>query len=74
MLRKFYLNNLGMNFELDFKMIDDPKIKLSYFGEYLYNNIIFFAPSYNEGKKYLIIELCFVWKFNLFFIFFKQQN
>jgi oligosaccharyltransferase complex subunit beta len=42
-----------MNFELDFKMIDDPSIKLTYFGEYLYSNIIFFAPSYNEdfGKK-----------------------
>jgi len=45
-----------MNFDLDFKMIDDPKIKLSYFGEYLYNNIIFFAPSYNEGK--LISFVC----------------
>jgi oligosaccharyltransferase complex subunit beta len=37
-----------MNFELDFKMIDDPTIKLTYFGEYLYNNIVFFAPSYTE--------------------------
>ena len=37
-----------MNFELDFKMIDDPTIKLTYFGEYLYSNIIFFAPSYTE--------------------------
>lgn len=37
-----------MNFELDFKMIDDPSIKLTYFGEYLYSNIVFFAPSYNE--------------------------
>lgn len=43
-----------MNFELDFKMIDDPNIKLTYFGEYLYNNLIFFAPSYNEGKISLI--------------------
>ena len=42
-----------MNFELDFKMIDDPTIQLSYFGEYLYNNIIFFAPSYNEGIIYI---------------------
>jgi oligosaccharyltransferase complex subunit beta len=37
-----------MNFELDFKMIEDPNIKLTYFGEYLYSNIIFFAPSYAE--------------------------
>jgi hypothetical protein len=38
-----------MGFELDFKMIEDPTIKLTYFGEYLYNNVIFFAPTYNEG-------------------------
>lgn len=37
-----------MNFDLDFKMINDPTIKLTYFGEYLYSNIIFFAPSYAE--------------------------
>lgn len=37
-----------MNFELDFKMIDDPTIKLTNFGEYIYSNIIYFAPSYNE--------------------------
>ena len=42
-----------MNFEIDFRMVDDPNIKLSYFGEYLYSNIIFFAPSFNEGKKLL---------------------
>jgi hypothetical protein len=43
-----------MNFDLDFKMVDDPNIKLTYFGEYLYNNLIFFAPSYNEGNIKLI--------------------
>ncbi len=37
-----------MNFDLDFKMIDDPTIRLTNFGEYMYSNIIFFAPSYNE--------------------------
>lgn len=37
-----------MNFDLDFKMITDTTIQLTYFGEYLYSNIIFFAPSYNE--------------------------
>jgi hypothetical protein len=38
-----------MGFDLDFKMIDDPNIKLSNFGEYFYNNVIYFAPTYNEG-------------------------
>jgi hypothetical protein len=42
------LKNMG--FELDFKMISDPNIKLSYFGEYLYNNVIFFAPTFSEGN------------------------
>jgi oligosaccharyltransferase complex subunit beta len=37
-----------MDFELDFKMIDDPSIKLTNFGEYMYSNIIYFAPTYNE--------------------------
>jgi oligosaccharyltransferase complex subunit beta len=36
-----------MNFELDFKMIDDRDIKLTYFDQFIYSNIIFFAPSYN---------------------------
>lgn len=38
----------SMNFELDFKMVDDPSIKLTYYGEYLYTNIVFFAPSFSE--------------------------
>jgi oligosaccharyltransferase complex subunit beta len=37
-----------MNFELDFKMIDDPTINLTYYGEYIYSNIVFIAPSHNE--------------------------
>lgn len=37
-----------MNFELEFKMIDEPNIKLSNFGEYFYSNIVMFAPTYNE--------------------------
>ena len=38
-----------MNFELDFKMIEDRDIKLTYFDQFIYSNIIFFAPTYN-GK------------------------
>lgn len=38
----------ALNLDLDFKMIDDPNIKLSYYGEYLYSNIIYLASSYQE--------------------------
>lgn len=41
-----------MNIDLDFKMIDDPSIKLTYFGEYLYDNIIFAAPSFTPEYTY----------------------
>jgi len=37
-----------MNFELEFKTVDDPSIKLTNFGEYLYSNIILFAPTFTE--------------------------
>jgi len=40
-----------LDFEIEFKLIDDPSIKLTYFGEYLYNAIIFMAPSYTEGNS-----------------------
>lgn len=33
------------SYELEFKMMDDSSIKLSYFGEYLYDSIILCAPS-----------------------------
>lgn len=49
---KIFLNFFfkAMNFDLDFKMVEDSSIKLTYFGEYLYSNIIFMAPSLNDGK------------------------
>lgn len=37
-----------MGYDIDFKMIDDNDIKLTYFGEYLYTNIIYMASSFNE--------------------------
>ena len=40
-----------MNFELDFRMIDDPSIKLTDFGEYIYTNIIYFSPSFLKAKR-----------------------
>ena len=40
------IRKLGV--DLDFKLIDEPNLKISYFGEYLYNNIIFFAPSLTD--------------------------
>jgi oligosaccharyltransferase complex subunit beta len=38
-----------MNFDLEFKIIEDPDIKLTYFDQFIYSNIIFFAPTYNEN-------------------------
>jgi oligosaccharyltransferase complex subunit beta len=40
-----------MNFELDFRMIDDPSIKLTDFGEYIYTNIIYFSPSISKISR-----------------------
>ena len=37
-----------MGYTLEYKMIDDNDIKFTYFGEYLYTNIIYMASSYNE--------------------------
>jgi hypothetical protein len=35
-----------MGYEIDFKMATDKDIKLTNYGEYIYENIIFFAPTY----------------------------
>ena len=40
-----------MGYEIDFKMAINRDIKLTYFGEYLYDNIIFFAPTFTDTKK-----------------------
>ena len=40
-----------MGYEIDFKMAINRDIKLTYFGEYLYDNIIFFAPTFTDIKK-----------------------
>ena len=37
-----------MDFNLEFKNIQDPNINLTYFDQYIYSNIIFLAPTYNE--------------------------
>src|SRR5690348_15546614 len=34
----------NLNIDLDFKMVDDPNIQLTYYGDYMYQSIIFFAP------------------------------
>lgn len=44
----FWSQLKALSYEIEFKMITDANIKLTYFGEYLYSNIILFAPSYNE--------------------------
>ena len=43
------ITNIGN--EIDFKLAVDKDIKLNYFGEYLYDNIIFFAPTFTDTKK-----------------------
>ena len=48
---RFWNQIREMNNDIYFKMIDDPDIKLTNFGEYIYNNIIYFAPSYNDISR-----------------------
>ena len=40
-----------MGYEIEFKMANDKEIKLTNYGEYIYENIIFFAPTYSDTKK-----------------------
>ena len=40
-----------MGYEIDFKLAVDKDIKLKYFGEYLYDNIICFAPTFTDTKN-----------------------
>ena len=40
-----------MGYEIDFKLAVDKDIKLKYFGEYLYDNIICFATTFKRYKK-----------------------
>jgi oligosaccharyltransferase complex subunit beta len=37
-----------LDLELEIKLIDDPSIQLTNFGEYIYQNIIFFAPTFSD--------------------------
>ena len=47
----FWKQIANMGYEIDFKMANDKDIKLTNYGEYLYDNIIFFAPTYIDTKK-----------------------
>jgi len=40
-----------MGYELIFKIASDKDIQLTNFGEYIYENIIFFAPTYVDSKR-----------------------
>jgi len=40
-----------MGYEIIFKMVNDKEIELTNYGEYIYENIIFFAPTYVDTKK-----------------------
>ena len=46
-----------MGYEIEFRMANDQQIKLTNFGEYIYENIIFFAPTYvDSGKNEINID------------------
>ena len=47
----FWKQITDMGYDIDFKMANDKDIKLTNYGEYLYDNIIFFAPTYIDTKK-----------------------
>ena len=54
----------SLNIELDFKIIDDPSIQLTYYGEYIYQSIIFFAPTFSDDlSKKNDLKLANVLKF-----------
>ena len=47
----FWKQITDMGYEIDFKMATDKEIKLTNYGEYIYDNIIFFAPTFTDTKK-----------------------
>ena len=47
----FWKQITDMGYDIDFKMANDKEIKLTNFGDYIYDNIIFFAPTYSDTKK-----------------------
>ena len=47
----FWKQITNMGYEIDFKMANDKEIKLTNYGEYIYDGIIFFAPTYTDTKK-----------------------
>lgn len=54
----------AMNIELDFKIVDDPTIQLTYYGDYIYQSIIFFAPTFSDDlSKKNDLKLANVLKF-----------
>ena len=54
----------GLGIELDFKIVDDPSIQLTYYGEYIYQSIIFFAPTFSDDlSKKNDLKLANVLKF-----------
>lgn len=44
----FFSDLTSRDFQLTFKMADDPNLALSKYGEYLYDHLIIFAPSVEE--------------------------
>jgi oligosaccharyltransferase complex subunit beta len=85
-----FFNSLKFcGFDLDFKLVDDPKLALQSYGQYLYDNLILFSPSIetkflNSNKLLFVVnKLWFLW-FNfrfekmgfvtILFFWFSQNN
>ena len=47
----FWSQITNMGYQITFKMANDKDIQLTNYGEYLYENIIFFAPTYVDSQK-----------------------
>ena len=51
-VNSFFWNQIiEMGYEIEFKMANDKEIKLTNYGEYIYENIIFFAPTYVDSNR-----------------------
>ena len=53
-----YLNSLkSRDFDLDFKLADDPKIALQRYNQYLYDALILFCPSIERQLFHISFSL-----------------
>lgn len=55
LINKLY-SSIDREFKLTFKLADDPNLQLAKYGEYLYQNLIIFAPSVESFGGSLSVE------------------